>query len=257
MSSGDGKNTNDKGESEVYFNVVTATDNGMQIKSQKTNIGPYQTHPGLCSGRFGTVGAGEEAPMHAALLQAPITGAGQPALQYVQYDAVSKNILVDTNYKYWTVGWYADAGYLANIYGQNPNDQGRDYLRCMGNIPNPAYGIDGGFKPTVKSFTAAPHSGRMYGEEPKNAMWLSLVPGETEKQVAPEAPDPPQKPPVNEEGGTTTPPPPGKTDPTAPSQPTLGNASSGCAMGSGAADLGTLLVLALGALGLARRRREV
>jgi MYXO-CTERM domain-containing protein len=255
MSSGDGKNTNDKGESTTYLDIVEATDVGMQLKSTKMAVGPYQAHPGMCSSTFGAVGEGEVAKPHAALFQAPITGAGQPALMYVDYDDVSKNIILDMNFKFWFVGWYADSGYMSNIYGQNPNDQGRDFLRCVGNVPNPGYKQAGGFKPTVKTFTVAPHSGRMYGEEPKNALWLGLVPAETEKTIVPEPPDAPTKPPVSGEGN-----PPG-TDPSDPSgrgQPTLGNAANGCGCvvaGERSTSYGALLALALGMLGLARRRR--
>jgi MYXO-CTERM domain-containing protein len=257
-SSGDGKDTNDKGESETYYDVVEVTDAGMQIKSTRNNIGPYQTHPGMCSARFGVVNTAEDmAPYHAVMFQAPITGAGQPAVQYVDYDAVSKAINVDTNYKYWTAGWYGDAGYLPNIYGQNPNDQGRDYLRCAGNVPNPAFGVAGGFKSTIRSFVAAPHSGRMYGDEPKNALWFSLVPAESNVALTPEAPETPQNP------ETTEPPPDTETDPANPNDPIFGPPQKGgCAcnaVGQNEGRDGSLALMALG-LGLllaGRRRREV
>jgi len=254
MSSGDGKLTNDKGESTTYIDVVQPNDIGLQLKSTLPAVGPYQAHPGLCAGGFGAVGGGQTAEPHMALFQAPITGAGQPALLYVDYDEVSKNIMVDMNYKFWFVGWYADSGYLANIYGQNPNDQGRDFLRCVSDVPNPAYQMDGGFKPTVKTFTVAPHSGRMYGDEPKNALWLGLVPAQTEQQVTPEPPEPPTKPPVSTEN-----PPQDPSDPSGRNDPVLGDAASGCAcgvVGSDTSGYGALFALALGAFAFARRRRE-
>ena len=46
----------------------------------------------------------------------------------------------------WVVGAYnGDSGYIANKYGQNPNTQGRDFLRCIGNVPNPGavIGVNG------------------------------------------------------------------------------------------------------------------
>lgn len=271
-SSGDGKNTNNKGETESYVNVVSVTDNGMQIKTLERNVGPYQTHGGMCSARFGAVGGdgsgmgngmGEgQAPMHAVILQAPITGAGQPTVQYLEYDAVAKNLIVDLNYKYYTAGFYGDAGYLQNIYGQNPNTQGREYFRCAGNIPNPAYLVEGGYKSTVKSFVAAPHTGRQYENfenEPKNAMFMSLIPAETQIVLPPEPPSAPETPPVGPGGGNNPPTQPPTDEPSDPNgwRPGMPQSSGGCSVGGQDAGLGAMLiVLGLGAI-VSRRRREV
>jgi MYXO-CTERM domain-containing protein len=262
-SSGDGKNTNDKGETESYLNVVNVTDAGMQIKTLERNVGMHQVHSGMCAARFGAVASGETAPMHAVISEGPVTGAGQPAVMFVEYDAVAKNLVVDMNYKFYTSGWYADSGYLQNIYGQNPNTQGREFFRCAGNIPNPAYQVPGGYKSTVKSFVAAPHAGRQYENfelEPKNAMYLSLVPAETEVVAPPEAPEAPTKPPVGP-GGSQNPPggePPPSEDPDGSGwTPGLPQSSSGCSVGGQDAGLGFVLIaLGLGAIA-GRRRREV
>jgi MYXO-CTERM domain-containing protein len=256
-SDGTGKNTNNKGNSLQHVQVLQVSQAGWQMKSQKTDIGPYHTHAGMCGAAFGVEG---EESVHLGMFQAPITGAGQPALQYALYDNITKTIEVDTNYKYWTVGWYADSGMLANIYGQNPNDQGRDFLRCTGDIPNPGYQQQGGFKPSVKTFVATPHAGRVYLDEEKNSMWFSLVPGVTEKVVPPEPPaDPVEPPPADDINEDVTP----EVEPPAPENlpgaPMLSGAESGCSVApsSGSSGLGALVVLGLAAFGLARRRREV
>ena len=69
----------------------------------------------------------------------------------------------------------ADSGYAANLYGPNPGRQGRDFLRCIGDVPNPGFGKAGGFRPEVASFFARPSCGMQPGE-PKNALFLSLLP---------------------------------------------------------------------------------
>jgi MYXO-CTERM domain-containing protein len=91
-----------------------------------------------------------------------------------------------------------DSGYISNIYGRNPNNQGRDFLRCIANVANPGYGVANGFMPNVKSFIAAPHGGRKSGD-PKNSLFLSLMPGEVD------APQPPDKNPVTGDNGTGIP----------------------------------------------------
>jgi MYXO-CTERM domain-containing protein len=101
----------------------------------------------------------------------------------------------------WPIGYYGDSGHIANIYGQNPNTQGRDFLRCIGDVPNPGHGVSGGYLSNVESFFVAPHAGRIPGD-PKNALFLSLVPGKTDKPVV-VAPPEEVEPPI-EAGATVT-----------------------------------------------------
>ena len=79
------------------------------------------------------------------------------------------------------------SGKLANLYGQNPNTQGRDFLRCLADVPNPGFGQPTGYLPNVKTFFVTPHHGRIPGED-KNSMWLSFVPGHTSEVVTPDPP---------------------------------------------------------------------
>lgn len=184
-SNGNGKKSNDKGQTTTMLSFVTVDDQGMQIKTKRESVGLNEAHTGLCSGGFGADGV-----VHAVAYNAPITGAGQPGAQFVSYDPVTKKAVVDRQKQYFTVGFAADSGHLANLYGQNPNVQGRDYLRCTGDIPNPGYEVAGGWQSDVKTFFAFPHSGRTVWTEaePKNALYLTLLPGVTKAPVEPTAP---------------------------------------------------------------------
>jgi MYXO-CTERM domain-containing protein len=240
--------------------MLEPTDGGIQEDDHITNIGKYQTHPTICSGKWGVDGK-----MTVGFVDASITGVGEPLLQTASYDPVTKFAQLDQFSQIWIVGFHADSGYLANLYGQNPNTQGRDFLRCMGDIPNPGHGVAGGFMSTVETFFVAPHSGRQKDEK-KNALFLSFVPAKVD---VPTEPAPPQ--PVDPGGGSTDPgttsggtdpgPTPGTgagTNPTSTQLP--GTAKSGCACStestgdSGAP--GALALMGLAMLFASRRRKE-
>lgn len=261
-SNGAGKNTNTKGANTSHVKIIQATDLGFTMGTDRTAIAASQTHASICSGAFGTTGE-----RVIGSFGAPITGVGVPTLQFAQVDTASgvmnAAITAGTD-KLWTVGFYGDSGHLANIYGQNPKTQGRDFLKCIGDIPNPGFGVMGGFMPNVATFFAAPHSGRMAGE-PKNALFLSLVPGRTTMPATPQDPTAVTQGPISGGGsssasgagsssGTNMEEPTGGDPPFNPGQP------SGCACSvpgdDDAGNGGLALTLALGlALAAAARRR--
>jgi len=179
-----------KGSSSERLYVLDANDAGMTVRSELDGIGLYQSHPTICSGGYGLDGAA-----HIGVFDASLTGNGQPGLQLVSVDATGA-MAVDLGLDNWVVSPWGDAGHLQNLYGPNPNTQGRGFLRCRGDVPNPSFGIDGGFRPGVKSFFIAPHTGRRPGE-PKNSLVLSLVPGEVAE------PAPPEPPTTNEPSGSS------------------------------------------------------
>jgi hypothetical protein len=257
-SNGKGKNTNDKGKTETTLSVVRLTDQGMEIKAKRQNVGLNQAHTGLCAGRFGKDGA-----VHAMVFDSPITGVGKPGAQIVSYDPVAKDIKVDSNANYFTVGWVGDSGRLANLYMQNPNQQGRDFMRCTGDIINPGYGKDGGWQNDAQTFVAFPHSGRIKKSmaEPKNALYLTLLPGYTKEVQKPSEPVDISMVPVSKlenPGGNG-----GPSDPPTGTGDNGGlvlhdpNASGGCTVGSRGHANGLLAAFAvLAMLGLARSKRE-
>lgn len=135
------------------------------------NIGVNQVHATSCSGKFGT---GDD--VHVAVFDASITGSGLATAQMIKYDVVGSK--VDMIGPARALGAYAgDSGLLANLYGQNPNNQGRDFMRCIGDVPNPGFGNRTGFRPDVKSFFVFPYAGMVPGE-PKNSLFLSFLPAQ-------------------------------------------------------------------------------
>jgi MYXO-CTERM domain-containing protein len=219
-SNGGGKNSNNKGSSISHVMVLSANDAGIDVKTDKKAVAASQAHPSICSSAYGT--SGERA---LSVISSPITGQGTPTMQMAYWDSANTAIRADKT-DLWNIGFVGDSGHLANIYGQNPHTQGRDFLKCIGDVPNPGYGVAGGFMPTVKSFIVAPNSGRTPGE-PKNGLWLSVIPAQTDKPAPPT--DPTEVPQagtgggVNPTGGSTNPTG-GSTDPTGgATDPTGGN----------------------------------
>jgi hypothetical protein len=178
-SSGQGKKKNGKGSSLQQMAIVEPGPDGFLVLSRATGIGPYQTHSGLCSGAFGT-----SAERTLGILDAPVTGSSQATFTMVRMSGTE--LIADE--EDWIAGPYnGDSGYLANIYGQNPNTQGRDFLRCIGDVPNPGFGTAGAFMSESKSLFAIPYAGRKPDDE-KNALFMSLIPGETSAPIGPNGP---------------------------------------------------------------------
>ncbi len=257
QSSGEGKTNNKKGSNTTNLYVLQPTDSTFIVEDHKVGLGSYQTHSAICSGQYGTDGARK-----VGIFGAPITGNGQPVLQMVGFDSTA-GITIDKDKDKWITGWYADSGKLANLYGQNPNTQGRDFLRCLGDVPNPGFGQATGYLPNVKSFFVTPHAGRIPGEE-KNSQWLSFVPGVTSEAVTPDPPAQSTDVALGPQGNdpvTSGPPPPadGSTggDPATDGKGGI-QVASGCSTSGRDRDgNGGLLVVMFGVgLALASRRRK-
>ncbi len=238
-SNGAGRKTNDKGasRSEVQFWEIT-DNNEFILKDQEKDLdAPFQTHAAMCSGMYGD--PAKESAQSFALLTAPPTGVGQGMLHTMKWTAESGFSQADQ----WIISEVGDSGEQSNMYGANPNNQGRNFLNCIGNVENPGYGIDGAFMPTVKSFFVSTMSGKKPGEG-KNSQFLSASP-------ALHDPTGTQGPPSGSSGsgGTKGP----------GSSGSAGESSGACAMGdAGTSHNGTMAALVLLGLGLAaaRRRRE-
>ncbi len=180
-SNGAGKTTNTKGSNISHLFVIEPSDTGFVEKAHKSGLGIHQTHAAICSGGYGI-----EGKRHIAIMGAPITGVGPPGIQIASYETQTDLIADKANL--WQIGDYGDSGRLANLYGHNPTTRGRDYLRCIGDVPNPGHGLADGYQSNVKTFFVAPHAGRVPGD-PKNSLFLSFIPGATTLVVAPEPPD--------------------------------------------------------------------
>jgi hypothetical protein len=177
----------------------------------------------------------------------------------VGLDAISNQLDIDPNRKWIINPENSDGGYLQNIYGANPNTQGRGFQRCLAGVKNPAYGVPGGFKADAQTLWVWPHVARPETND-KLSLYLGILDGivDEAKEPAPPTNDPNEVAVADPKTPQDTP-----EDPTTPrGYPTLGGPQSGgCAVSnprSNDDDLGALLTLGLGAaLLVSRRRREV
>ena len=177
-SVGQGRKSGNKAPSITHIHTLKPDDLGAHLESKSTSIGPYQAHATICAGGWGTEGT-----RTIGLFDASITGGGLAVMTATKWDEASMKLQAFDDK---VAGAHnGDSGYIANIYGNNPGTQGRDFLRCIGDVANPGFGISGGFRPDVKTFFALPYAGRKPGQ-PKNALFLSLLPGE----IVPASPGP-------------------------------------------------------------------
>jgi hypothetical protein len=239
-SNGMGKGTNIQGANTVHMRIIERNGDTLIPGGEIVGTAAHQKHAGLCTGGYGEQGAPA-----LSVFSAPPTGIGRASMAMVQYDAPTKAFRFDEKADMWPISWYGDSGHLSNWYGRNPMRQGRDFLRCIGNVANPGYHQANGYMADVKTFFVGAVSGRVPGEE-KNSLFLSLVPGTMDKKpipgnplVAGEVPE-------------------GETDPSANNNP---KSDSGCgcvtvgtrSSSNGAALLGVSLALGLA---ISRRRRN-
>jgi hypothetical protein len=167
---GDRVRTGQRGSTQsIVYTLLVNSDNTVQQLDMKAGIGNNQVHASVCSGGFGTDGA-----HHLAVIDGSITGSGIMSAQFATFDTIG-NALTSVGPIRALNSENSDSGLLANLYGQNPNDQGRDFERCVGNIPNAGFGLANGYRPEVKTFFAFPHAGRV-DPDPKNSLFLAILP---------------------------------------------------------------------------------
>lgn len=175
-SNGQGRNNNNqrqgRGSTTTMIAALEVDDTGPSIRSTAEGVGLNQVHGTICAGAYGTDGA-----LHSAVFDASITGTGPAAIQMIRFNVQNRSI--DKVGRTLSVGAYnGDGGYLANLYGNNPNTQGREFMRCIGDVPNPGYGNPAGFRPDVQTFFVFPYAGMVPGEE-KLSLFASFFPGVT------------------------------------------------------------------------------
>lgn len=247
-SNGEGRKTNEKGSNTAELYIIETTGDTLTIKAHETDLKlTWQTHSALCSGPYGDKG-----DVHLAVMGAPVSGVGQPTVQMFGYSPET-GVTMNTKDR-WITALYGDSGYAANMYGANPGNQGRDFLQCKGGLPNPGYVKPtapdseraGKFMPDVENFIVMPVAGQKPGE-PKNALFMSLIPGKSNKALSCEGDCGPT--------GTT---PTGGDGPSVAS-PTAGSneQASGCSTSpAGSSGVAGVALIGLALAMAARRRRE-
>jgi hypothetical protein len=245
-SNGEGRKDNGKGSnnSELYIYEVS-DDSQLILKGQMTDIETtFQTHSSICSGQYGAPNSAGKHTTAIAMIAAPPTGVGQGMMQLLSWSPET-DFMMDGRDE-WVISEYADSGHQSNMYGANPNNQGRDFMNCIGNVANPGYGVEGGFMPSIKTMFIAPMSGKK-PDQPKNSQFLSFVPG---------ASDAPLNTPNDVPGGGDNP---GGDDPSILAPDATAEQAGACSVSSLAPrSQGHWAAFSLFALGLfvARRRRS-
>ena len=190
-SSGQGKQGNNvKGSNTSHLFMLERNGDSVTIGGEIVGAAAHQTHASICNGAYGE----GNAPALAIFSAAP-TGIGRAAMAMVTYDQASKQFKHDPKADLWPAAWYGDSGHLSNWYGRNPMKQGRDFMRCIGNVANPGYHQPNGYMADVKTFFVGAVHGRVPGEE-KNSLFLSLVPAQVDKKASPQNPMPAGEAPV-------------------------------------------------------------
>lgn len=241
-SSGQGKQGNNvKGANLSHLFMLERNGDAITTSSEITGVAAHETHASICAGSYGELGA----PTVAAFSASP-TGIGRAAMQMVAFDQNTKQYSMDPKADFWPVAWYGDSGHLSNIYGRNPMRQGRDFMRCIGDVPNLGYHVDKGYLPDVKTFFVGTVHGRVPGDE-KNSLFLSLVPGQMDKKAQPANPVPAGEAPVLDPNA----------DPNA-GAPAADSSGGGCttSRSSGGGTSAMLGLIALGVVVSLRRRKR-
>jgi MYXO-CTERM domain-containing protein len=255
LTNRDGK---EKGKTRVKMSVVRATDAGLDILMPPTydmTTRSDSSHPGFCGSSFGEDGAARAIMLQGSIVGST-TGVGRAGV--INYDAATNKLVLEQEFVYSDS---ADSAWISKFYGQNPNNQGRNYMHCLGSVPNPGYKVVGGFMPEASQLMLVPSEGRYMRAdgtpEDKLSLRINII-GAVVPAAQPPAPPPPP-PPGDEPPPPVTPPPPddgndGTTedDPGQAGSPTM----FGCAVshGTSAGGLGGLLLVGL-ALAATRRRR--
>lgn len=245
---------NRKGKGETTLNIARLSFDrtGMKVLTpalQGACLGCDATHRSMIATKWGNDGSEKDAVM---LITTSVNGS--PDLnaqgQLLTYDSTLGTFATG---KRQDIGSAIDNAWISNIYGNNPNNQGRNHIQGK-EIPNPDYKVAGGFRPDVKSFVAIPATPRLFrdpnnpaaGLEDKLALQLVLIPA----VLAPTVVDPAEPTaPATLDPSTGT-----QLDPTSPNTP--GQDVGGCNVGSSSGFSGSFALLGLALLGVLRRRRR-
>lgn len=234
-----GRGTNNKGINLSHLYMLEPNGDAFTIKSEVTGIASYQTHASICSGKIGEAGS-----VGIGVISASPSGVGRPMFMTVKADTAAFSF---TRHKEWPIGFYGDSGHLANWYGANPMKQGRDFMQCIGDVPNPGYHQANGFMADVESFFVSAVSGRVPGNM-KNTIDMALIPGKQDREATPQNPTTAQDVPL------------GQTEPTETPKAPAPKSESGCACSTPGTttsnDMAGLAVLGLGLAAVVSRRRK-
>ena len=149
----------EKGAATRMVTMVQFTQAGMDVLTlPETGFAVAQdvTHGTNCSTLWGT--DGQESPA-LFLVSGSINGnpISQASAQTLSFNTTTREVISGRTF---SLGTNQDVAWLSNIYGNNPQTQGRNFVQCVPNIQNPGYGVANGFMSEVKTFVGLPMTPR-------------------------------------------------------------------------------------------------
>ena len=167
----------------LYLLSRNADTDLLSTQGMITGAAAFGTHARICSGAFGVT---SERVVN--VISASPIGIGRGTSLIVHVDPTqAQPFTYDAQNDWWPITWVGDSGKVSNLLGENPGRQGRDFVDCIGDVPNPGHGVDGGFMSNVKSFFVTALAGREVGWD-KNGLYLTLLPAESDVALTPSNP---------------------------------------------------------------------
>lgn len=252
-------NRRGKGRSTLMMARLKFSRDGVDMKALPVAAGLGQdgTHRAMAAIPYGVDGQERDA---FALISGSINGSPNTLataqvytwddtnLQFVRHRSLSLNSAID-------FAW------ISNIYGNNPQTQGRNHVESEVFI-NPYYGQVDGYRPKVKTFLATAATPRRMREgtniaEDKLALELLLTPTVWAPEVvAPPEPEEPIEPTPTDPTDPTDPTPTDPSEPN-PTDPSTGSTVGACSAGTNTSTgLSFLALIGLALFGATRRRRS-
>ncbi len=177
MSDGTGRSQNGHFLSANTSQAYTIDCNALTIKNTQSAVAPFQRHATMSSSTFGNQGQKFIASMGCSS-----TGAGGAGIQLIGVDS-NGMMSIDKENNMLPVMWQCDTAWLSYKGLRNPNNQGRDFLHTLGDVPNPGYGDPKGWMPEVSSFAVALVPAVHDSSATRNSLYMSVIPIAWDKSV--------------------------------------------------------------------------
>jgi MYXO-CTERM domain-containing protein len=170
LSDGQGRNNNGHFLGSNTSQAYTMDCTTLAIKNTQSAVAPFQRHSTITSSVFGNQGQ-----TFMGSLGCSSTGAGGAGLQLISVDS-NGMMTVDKQNNLLPVMWQCDTAWLSYKGLRNPQNQGRDFLHTLGNVPNPGYKDPKGWMPEVSNFAVSLVPAVANSTAIRNSLFMSFAP---------------------------------------------------------------------------------
>jgi MYXO-CTERM domain-containing protein len=170
MSDGQGRNQNGHFLGSNTSQAMTIDCNALTIMNTQSAVAPFQRHATMTSSVFGNQGN-----TFMGALGCSSTGVGGAGLQLISVDS-NGMMTVDHENNLMPVMWTCDTAWLAYKGLRNPNNQGREFLHTLGNVPNPGFQNPQGWMPEVSNFAVSLVPATVNDTATRNSLYASFIP---------------------------------------------------------------------------------